>query len=71
MLKNIKNRDDHKDASYDVESLFSSIFIKETIGYIIHKTLHIKTISKTLIIKKLLIKLIRECTFSMNNRLIK
>ena len=37
LLKNIENSDDYEDVSYDVESLFTSIPIKETIDYIIHK----------------------------------
>ena len=37
LLKNIENSDDYEDVSYDMESLFTSIPIKETIDYIIHK----------------------------------
>ena len=74
MLKNIENSDDNEDVSYDVESLFTSIPIKETIGYIIHKIYPEKIIEpmcRKPIYKKLLIKLTKECTFSVNNRLIK
>ena len=74
LLKNIENSDDYEDVSYDVESLFTSIPIKETIDYIIHKTYTknvIKPMCKKSIFKKLLIKLTKECTFSVNNRLIK
>ena len=74
LLKNIKNSDDYEDVSYDVESLFTSIPIKETIDYIIRKTYAknvIEPMRKKSIFKKLLIKLTKECTFSVNNRLIK
>ena len=73
-LKNIGNRDDYEDVSYDVESLFISITIKETIDYIIHKIYTknvIEAMCKKSIFKKLLIKSTKECTFSVNNRLIK
>ena len=72
LLKNIENSDDYEDVSYDVESLFTSIPIKET--NIIHKTYTknvIEPMCKKSIFKKLLIKLTKECTFSVNNRLIK
>ena len=74
LLKNIENSDNYEDVSYDVESLFTSIPIKETIDYIIHK-IYIKNViepmCKKSIFKKLLIKLTKEFTFSVNNRLIK
>ena len=74
LLKNIENSDDYEDVSYDVESLFTSIPIKETIDYIIHK-IYIKNViepmCKKSIFKKLLRKLTKECAFSVNNRLIK
>ena len=74
LLKNIENSDDYEDVSYDVESLFTSIPIKETIDYIIHK-IYIKNViepmCKKSIFKKLLRKLTKECTFLVNNRLIK
>ena len=74
LLKNIENSDDYEDVSYDVESLFTSIPIKETIDYIIHKIYTknvIEPMCKKSIFKKLLIKLTKECTFSVNNGLIK
>ena len=55
-------------------SLFTSIPIKETIDYIIHKIYTKKVIEpmcKKSVFKKLLIKLTKECTFSVNNQLIK
>ena len=70
-LQNIENSDDF---SYDVESLFISIPIKETIDYIIHKIYTknvIETMCKKSIFKKLLIKSTKECTFLVNNRLLK
>ena len=74
LLKNIENSDDHEYVSYDVESLFTSIPVKETIDYIIHKIYTknvIEPMCKKSIFKKLLIKLTKECTFSVNNGLIK
>ena len=74
LLKNIENSDDYEDVSYDVESLFTSIPIKETIDYIIHKIYTknvIEPMCKKSICKKLLIKLTKECNFLVSNRLIK
>ena len=73
-LKNIENSDDYEDVSYDVESLFTSITIKETIDYIIYKKYtknFIEPMCKKSIFKKLLIKSMKECTLSVNNRLLK
>ena len=74
LLKNIENSDNYEDVSHDVESLFTSIPIEETIGYIIRKIYTKKVIEpmcKKSVFKKLLIKLTKECTFSVNNQLIK
>ena len=72
LLKDIENSD-YEDVLY-VESLFTSIRIKETIDYIIHK-IYTKNVfepmCKKSIFKKLLIKLMKECAFSVNNQLIK
>ena len=67
-------QDDEEDVSYDVESLFTNIPIQETINYIIeqiyvHKKL--TPVSSKLIFRRLLIKLATECTFKVNNRLLK
>ena len=37
LLKNAEESDDYEDVSYDVENLFTSIPVKETINYIIQK----------------------------------
>ena len=74
MLKNIENSDDYEDVSCDVESLFTSIPIKETIDYSTHKICtknNIEPMCKKSIFKKLLIKSTKEFTFPVNNRLIK
>ena len=74
MLKNIEYSDDYEDVSYDVKSLFTSIPFIKTIDYIIHKKYtkkFIEPMCKKSIFKKLLIKLTRQCTFSVNNWLIK
>ena len=73
-LKDIENSDDYDDVSYDVESFFASIPTKETIDYIIYKIYTknvIEPMSKKSIFKKLLIKSTKECTFLVNNWLIK
>ena len=67
-------QDDEENASYDVESLFTNILIKERISYIIeqiyaHKML--TPICSKLIFTRLLIKLATECTFKFNNRFLK
>ena len=74
LLKNTGNSDDYEDVSFDVESMFTSITIKETIDYILNKIYTEKIIEpmcKKSIFKKLLIKLTKESTFSVKNRLIK
>ena len=63
--------DYEEDVSYDVESLFISIPIEETISYIIdqiyvHKNL--TAICLRLIFRRLLIKLATESTFKFNSR---
>ena len=74
MLKNAEDSDDYEDVSYDVESLFTSISVKEAIDYIIQKIYvkkEIKPFCKKSIFIKLLKKLTQECVFTINNRLIK
>ena len=72
MLSSIPHlQDDREDVSYNVESLFINIPIKETINYIIeqiyvHKKL--TPICLKLVFRRLLIKLATECTFKFNNR---
>ena len=56
----MENSDEYDNVSYDVESLFTSIPIKETIDFIVHKIYTKKVIEpiwKKSIFKKLLIKL--------------
>ena len=63
-----------EDVSYDVESLFTSIPVKETINYIIQKIYVRKEINpfcKKSTFLKLLKKLTQEYVFTINNRLIK
>ena len=67
MSEKIENSDDYEDVSYDVDGLLISIPIKETIDYIIHKVYTvIEPMCKKSIFKKLLIKLTKECTFSVD-----
>ena len=67
-------QDDEEDVSYDVESLFTNILIKERINCITeqiyaHKSL--TPICSKLIFTRLLIKLATQCTFKFNNRFLK
>ena len=67
-------QDDEEDVSYDVESLFTNMSLKETINYIIeqiyvHKTL--MSICSKLIFRRLLIKVTTEYTFKYNSRFFK
>ena len=74
MLNNVPSPEDEEDISYDVESLFTNISIKETIGFIcdeIYNRKKLKPICKQSIFKKLLHKLTTECTFSVTGRLCK
>ena len=74
LLKNAEESEDYEDVSYDVESLFTSIPVRETIDYIIQKIYvkkEIKPFCKKSIFIKLLKKLTQECVFTINNRLIK
>ena len=74
MLKNGEGSDDSEDVSYNVESLLTSIPVKETIDYINQKIYGKKEITpfcKKSIFMKLLKKLTQECVFTINNKLIK
>ena len=74
MLKKTVNSEGYEDISYDVESLFTNIPVKKKIKYILHK-IHVDKLiepyCKRSIFKKLLLKLTKECIFSVNSRLIK
>ena len=66
--------DDKEDVSYDVQSLFTNIPIKETINYVteqiyVHKKLTL--ICLKLIFRRLLLKLATECNFKFNSRFFK
>ena len=66
MLKEAFNSEDYEDLSHDVESLFTSIPVKETIEYISNKIYVdklMKPFCKKSIFKKLLVKLTEECIF--------
>ena len=71
MLNNVPLSEDEEDVSYDVESLFTNIPIKETIDFIcneIYNLKKLKPVCKQSIFKKLLCKLTTECTFSITGR---
>ena len=66
--------EDEEDVSYDVESLFTNIPIKETIDYIIEQIYtykKLKPICSKLIFKRLLLKLATECTYTFNHKFYK
>ena len=72
MLNNMSLSEDEEGVSYDVESLFTNIPIKDTIDFIceeiyVHKKL--EPICKKSIFKKLLYKLTTECKFSATGKL--
>ena len=72
VLNNLPISEDEEDVSYDVESLFTNIPIKDTIDFIceevyVHKKL--EPIFKISIFKKLLYKLTTKCTFSAAGKL--
>ena len=73
LLKNSSNDESGEDVSYDVESLFT-VPVQERIDYILQRIYvreEIKPFCKKTIFKKLLLKLTKECVFSVNNGLIK
>ena len=72
ILNNVPISGDEEDASYDVESLFTNIPIKDTIDFIcdeisVHKKL--EAICKQSLFKKHFYKLTTECTFSATEKL--
>ena len=74
LLKISRNDQCYEDVSCDVESLFTSILVQETIDYILQRIYvrkETKPFCKKVNIKKLLLKLTKECVFSVNNRFIK
>ncbi|XP_066926368.1 uncharacterized protein [Clytia hemisphaerica] len=65
---------DEEEVSYDVESLFTSVPIKDTIDFIcteIYTENKLKPICKESIFRKLLLKLTTECIFTANEKLYK
>ena len=68
MLNNVPLFEDEEGVSYNLESLFTNIPIKETIDFICDEICNrkkLKPICKQSIFKKLLYKLTTECTFSV------
>ena len=74
-IKGMSMKEDEEDVSYDVESLFTSIPVDETIEYILDEIYVRKKLKpfckKRLTFKRLLERLTKECVFSVNDRLIK
>ena len=74
LKKKTVNSENYKNISYDIESLFTNIPVKKTSKYIlrkIHVEKSIEPYCKKSISKKLLLKLTKDCIFSVNSRLIK
>ena len=75
MIKNDILDPEEEYVSYDVESLFPSIPVSETIDYIIKKIYEDKVIKpmckSKLIFRRLLEKLTKNCVFSVNNTFVK
>ena len=68
-------QEDEEDVSYDVESLFTNVPVEETIEYIldeIYVNKRLKPLCKNrLIMKRLLQKLISDCLFTVNGKMLK
>ena len=75
IIKNAPLQEDEEDVSYDVESLFTNIPVRETIDFILDEIYVRKTTkpfcAKRLTFKRLLERLTGECIFSVNGRLMK
>ena len=75
LIKSIPLDSSVEDVSYDVESLFTSIPVEETIEFIVNEIYNNKVIQpfceKKLIFKRLLERLTKDCVFSVNNILYK
>ena len=74
LLKSSSNDECCEDVSYDIESLFTSFPVQETIDYMLQRIYvrtEIKRFCKKPIFKKLLSKLTKEYVFSVNDRIIK
>ena len=68
------NEEEEEEVSYDVESLFTSVPVKDTIAFIcseIYEKKKLKPICSRNIFRKLLLKLTTECIFTANNNLYK
>ena len=75
IIKNDTSDPDEEYVSYDVESLFTSIPVSETIDYVIKEIYENKVIKpmykSKLIFRRLLEKLTKNCVFSVNIKLVK
>ena len=75
LLKSKPLQEDEEDVSYDVESLFTSIPVRETIDFILCEIYDRKVIppfcKKRLHFKRLLERLTGECKFSVNGVLVR
>ena len=64
------HEEEEEEVSYDVESLFTSVPVKDTITFIcseIYEKKKLKPICSRNIFRKLLLKLTTECIFTVNN----
>ena len=75
MIKNDVLDPKEEYVSYDVEGWFTSIPVKETIGYTITEIYENKVIERMckskLVFRQLLEKLTQNCVFSVSNKLVK
>ena len=75
MLRDLPQlNNDEENVSYDVDSLFTNIPLKETIDYILEEIYvngKMKPICSKLIFKRLLYKLTTECIFQLNTKFFK
>ena len=73
-MKNVSNSNEYEDVSYNVEPLFTSIPVEETINYIVDRIYvrkEIELLCKKSTFKKLLFKLTKRFVFSVTEKLLK
>ena len=72
MLSNVSLSKEEEDVSFNVESLFTNIPVKEITEFIcdeVYNRKKVQPVCKESIFKKLLYKITTECTFSLTGKL--